>query len=147
MAQIDQPLYNTIAQAYALIDVALSGVQSNARTALDAIVDIDTLDYPTGSAPDADAALEIELALLTAFNSSYIAAGNISNSNTSLLGAVRAVNDFVIKESAGTDTATVKLDTWINSKMSGYWDGTSCPEGWANISSDAGYVTTDWVTE
>ena len=72
--------------------------------------------------------------------------GNISNSSTSLHAAIRAINDFVVKETSGTATATVKLNTWINTSMSGYWDSTDCPTGWANLSSDAGYTTTDWAT-
>ena len=76
MAQIDKNLYKTIADNYAAIDVSLAGVATNARTALDAIVDVDTGSYPeqSPSAPNADAALEIELALLTPFNISYISA-------------------------------------------------------------------------
>ena len=54
MAQIETSLYQTIADAYALIDDSLSSVSTNARTALDAIVDV-TTNYgdPSG---DADAA-------------------------------------------------------------------------------------------
>ena len=147
MAQIDRRLYKTIADAYAAIDVSLAGVATDARTALDAIVDVDTGTYPDQkpSAPDADAALEIELALLTPFNIAYIAAQNISVSVSTLLDAVRAVNNHIVDNTSGTDTAKVKLDTWINTDMGGEWD-TECPIGWANLSSDAGYDTTDWTT-
>ena len=74
MAQIDRDLYRTIAVAYAAIDTSLADVGTDARTALDAIVDVDTTSYPdqTPSVADADAALEIELALLTPFNIAYV---------------------------------------------------------------------------
>ena len=148
MAQITGTLYNDIAQAYALIDVALSGVGDNARVALDAIVDVDGDTYPNPSATTgADDALEIELALLTSYNSAYIAANNIASSNSSVLGAVKAVNDFVIKEqlnvSNGT-TAKLKLDLFINIQMADHWDTGFVPLGWKNMSSDAGYDVTDW---
>ncbi len=145
MAQIDKNLYKTIADNYAAIDVSLAGVATNARTALDAIVDVDTGSYPeqSPSAPNADAALEIELALLTPFNISYISAQNISVSVSTLLDAVRAINNHVVNNTTGTDTAKVKLDTWINITME--WD-TECPAGWANLSTDAGYDTSDWTT-
>jgi len=144
MAQISQTLYNTIAVSYAEIDTALSGISASAQTALYAIVDVDTLDYPNASGNDPAAALEIELALLQTFNNAFISAGNIQNSNSSLLTAVKAANDFVVAETAGTDTATIKLNTWINTTMNGYW--VACPSGWASISADAGYTTTAWVT-
>ena len=147
MAQIEKTLYKDIADAYAAIDVSLTSVSTNARTALDAVVDITTTNYPDDvSAALADAALEIELALLTPFNVAYVAAQNIAASVASLLDAVRAVNTHVINNTSGTATATAKLDAWINTEMAGSWTGASCPDGWANLSADAGYDTTNWVT-
>ena len=148
MAQIDRDLYKTIADAYAAIDVSLSGVGTQARTALGAIVDVDTTTYPdeTPSVADADAALEIELALLTPFNIAYISATNISVSVASLLDAVRSVNNHVINNTINAATAKAKLDAWINVDMVGTWTGGACPAGWANLSADAGYDTTDWTT-
>ncbi len=145
MAQITGTLYNIIADAYSAIDVSLSGIQTQARVALDAIVDVDTLDYPDPSNADADAALEIELALLQTFNNAYVVAGNIVGSNSGLLQAVNAVNDFVITNTAGTDTATDKMLTWINDSGIN-WTQSACPDGWANISADAGYTVTGWIT-
>ncbi len=144
MTQIETGLYKSIADAYAAIDVALSGVGENARIALDAIVDVDTTTYPDPSA-NADAALEIELALLSTFASSWRAAQNISNSVGSLLDAVRAVNNHVIANNIITGTTKAKMDDWINTQMNDTWT-TECPVGWANLCIDAGYDTTDWVT-
>jgi len=148
MAQIGKTLYNTIAQEYASIQVSLSTVQTDARDALNAIVDVDTLDYPGDPSAliDADAALEIELALLQTFNIAYVSAGSIASSTAGLLDAVIAVNDHVIDNTSGTTTSTAKLQNWINVEMSGYWTAVSCPAGWASFSSDAGYTTTGWVT-
>ena len=146
MAQISQALYNTIADAYAAIDTALAGISTNARTALDAIVDVDTADYPDPSAASADAALEIELALLQTFNNAYVAAGNIENSNASLLDAVTAVNDFVITNEQQGATASAKIAYWINTRMASWWTSSYCPDGWANISRDAGYSVVGWMT-
>jgi hypothetical protein len=139
MAQITTDLYKTIADAYALIDDSLSSVATNSRTALNAVVDVN-LSYGDPS-QDADAALEIELALLTPFNIAYISAQNISNSVSSLLDAVKAINNFVVNQTDGTDTAKVKLDTFVNSVS---WDGGTVPSGWENLSTSAGYNTTDW---
>lgn len=143
MAQIDTDLYNTIATAYASIDSSLLGVADDARTALDAIVDVTTTTYPDPSS-DADAALEIELALLGPFNTAYISAQNISNSVSSLLDAVRAINNHVVNNTSGSATAQSKLDTWINNTMLASW--AACPVGWANLSEDAGYNVTNWST-
>jgi len=146
MAQISKSLYKTIADAYAAIDVNLAGVATDARTALDAIVDVDTTYQGTDpSNADADAALEIELALLTPFNVAYISSQNISVSVSSLLDAVRAVNNHVVNQTTGTATAPVKLDSWINDEMDSTWT-TDCPQGWANLCSDAGYDITNWTT-
>jgi hypothetical protein len=148
MAQISKTLYNTIADNYAAIQVALSTVQADARDALNAIIDVDTLTYPGDPSDliDADAALEIELALLQVFNLAYVGAGNIAASTSSLISAVSAVNDHVARN-VSSGTVQAKLDGWINSSMSGYWTGDRCPVGWEQFSSDAGYITTNWLTE
>ena len=148
MAQIDRDLYRVIADSYASIDVNLTSVSTDSRTALDAIVDVDTTTYPdaTPSVADADAALEIELALLTPFNIAFVASTNIAASVSSLLDAVRSVNNHVINNTNGTATAKLKLDAWINGDMAGNWTGGACPLGWSNLSADAGYDVTDWTT-
>ena len=147
MAQISTSLYKTIADSYASIDINLSGVATDARTALDAIVDVDTATY-FGESPsnaDADAALEIELVLLTPFNVAYVSSQNISVSVSALLDAVRSVNNHVVNNTSGADTSAVKLTSWINNQMNQSWTN-DCPIGWANLSSDAGYDTSAWVT-
>lgn len=152
MAQIDPVLYNTISQAYAAVEVALSGVAANARSALDGIVDVDTTTYPdsTPSVADADAALEIESALLSPYNAAYIQSLNIATNIASLLDAVRTVNNHVVSNSSFDGTDKEKLDNWINVEMDSYWSSAflytnSCPVGWSNLSLDAGYDITDWV--
>lgn len=156
MAQISGTLYNDIADAYAAIDDALSGISVNARIALDAIVDVDSTTYtpyssnPSDVFPDADAALEIELALLQVYNTAYVVAGNIENSNSGLLDAVASVNDFVIRNqdsvSVADGTAKEKLDYFVNTQMENFWTTPdTIPSGWTNMSTDAGYDTTDWT--
>jgi hypothetical protein len=123
-------------------------VQADARDALNAIVDVDTLDYPGDPSAfiDADAALEIELNLLAVFNQAYISSGSIATSTAGLLDAIIAVNDHVISNTSGSSTATDKLEKWINKEMRGYWTGKACPQGWADFSADANYITTGWTT-
>lgn len=140
MAQITEELYRIIADAYSSIDDSLTTVSSNARTAVDAIVDV-TTNYGDPSR-DADAALEIELALLTPFNTAYIGSQNIENSVGSLLDAIKAVNNHVINNSPGTDTTKVKLDNWVNAVS---WTGGTVPSGWSNLCTIAGYDVTDWT--
>ena len=144
MAQIDPDLYKTIADAYAVIDDSLSGVSTQARVALDAIVDISTSGYPDPSA-NADAALELELALLTPFNVAFVASQNLASSTGYVLDAIRAINNHVINNSDQTGTAVAKLNYWINTDMTTVWDGAVVPSGWKNLCADAGYTTTTWV--
>jgi hypothetical protein len=157
MAQIDPILYNTIAQSYASISDSLDTVEVDARTSVDSIVDVTTFDYPTvvPSAADAEAALEIELAVLSPFNSAYVQAQSISTNISEILDAVRTINDFVIAQSSFDGTGKEKLDNWINVEMFNYWSygdegqfflyGT--PSGWANLSESAGYNIDDWNTD
>jgi hypothetical protein len=147
MAQIDQDLYRDISDAYAAIDAELAGVEGNARVALDAIVDVDTATYPVDvpSQPDADAALEIELALLTPFNSAYIQSRDIATNISNLLAAVKAANNHVIANGTGA-TSQIKLDNFIIYDMNGRWTGDFCPQGWANMCQDAGFNIDNWPT-
>jgi hypothetical protein len=148
MAQIERGLYKSIVDAYAAIDTNLVGVSTDARTALNAIVNVGTTNYPdsTPSVQDPDAALEIELALLGPFNIAFVSAGNMASSVAFLLDAVRAVNNHIVANATNTaDTAKVKLDNFINNDMGTTWTN-DCPVGWANLSTDAGYDTTDWTT-
>jgi len=147
MAQISETLYNTIADAYASIYNSLDGVSTEAQTALYAIVNVDTADYPNVSQADPAAALEIELALLQPFNTAYSGSVNIQNSTSSLHNAIIAINNYVINNTSGTDTAVVKLQTWINTSMLGSWTATNCPAGWASICESAGYDVSGWDTE
>ena len=144
MAQIQPSLYNTIAQAYALVDDSLSTVTTNTRAALDAVVDVSTSYGGSPSDGDADAALEIELALLGPFNAGYTSSTNLVASISTILQAIRVINNFVIDQTTGTATASSKLDTWINTTMAGSWTGASVPTGWKNLSEDAGFDVTNW---
>lgn len=142
MAQINRALYRDIAEAYATIETSLSGIATNARTALDAILDVTTTNYPDPSV-DSDAALEIEVALLVVFNTAYVASQNLAASTGAILDAVRAVNNHVINEVSGTDSATTKLQNWVNTEMTTVWTS-GIPVGWKNLSEDAGYTVTGW---
>jgi hypothetical protein len=143
MAQINKELYKDIAEAYASIDGNLGGIAEHARTAVDAILDVTTTNYPDPSV-DADAALEIEIELLSVFNTAYVASQNIAASTGSLLDAVRAVNNHVINNTSGSSTATVKLALWVNTEMTSTWTA-GTPTGWKNLSEDAGYTVTSWT--
>lgn len=147
MGQIDQDLYFTIATSYAAIDVSLSTVSTNARAALDAIVDVSTATYPNPSqaAEQPDLALEIELALLSPFNNAYVGSKSLANSVGSLLDAIRSVNNHVINNSVFSGTATQKLDDFVNNTMRAWWDDNTVPVGWKNLCSDAGYTVTAWT--
>jgi len=143
MTQIDTDLYKAIADAYATINTSLSTISADSRVALNAIVDVDTTTYPDPSA-NADAALEIELALLSPFNAAYVSAQTIETNVGAILDAVRAVNNFVISHTGGSGTAAAKMDAWINFNMTPTW--AACPVGWANLCESAGYDTTNWST-
>lgn len=137
MAQIDPDLYSTIAVAYASLDANLTGISTDSRTALDALVDITTTTYPDPSA-NADAALELELALLQPFNVAYQSVLNLESGTSSVLAAIRELHTFILRNISGTATAQSKLDDFINVDVKGV------PQGWINLCTDAGYTTTNW---
>ena len=78
---------------------------------------------------------------MTPYNIAYTSSVNVSNSVSYLLDAVRAINNHVINNTTGTDTAKTKLDTWINTTMP--W--ASVPGGWKYLCADAGYDTSSWT--
>ena len=84
------------------------------------------------------------MSVLEPLNNAATAMGSLSVSTSSLLDAVRAMNSHVINNTAGTDTAKVKLDTWVNTTVTQWISGV--PTGWVALSGDAGYDTTDWNT-
>lgn len=141
MTQITTALYQNLGEAYAEIYDTLQIVDDGALTALNTLVDVTS----TGYAPGAAAAVEIELALLEPLNLAYGSAINIANSNALFLDAVRAINNHVINNISGNAAATSKLTNWINSDMgvNNRWPE-GAPNGWAQISSLAGYDITDW---
>jgi hypothetical protein len=154
MSQIAKTTYKTIADAYAQIWDYLSGVSGQARVAVDTLVDITTTAYiPYGAgAASADAALELELELLDVFNAAYVAVQGIASSSSSLLDAVRAVNNFVITNYDTTSgyggTARTTPDTKLaDFVMSAVWSGPlDCiPRGWYELSEDAGYDVSSWI--
>lgn len=153
MAQIAKDTYKTIADAYAQIWTYLDGVAGQARVAVDTIVDVTTTGYtPMGAgSADSDAALEIELELLDVFNAAYISVQGIASSSSSLLDAVRAINNMVIVNYAAVGyggTAQTTPDTKLaDYVMSAVWDGAlDCiPRGWYELTTDAGYDASSWI--
>jgi hypothetical protein len=157
MAQISKTLYRDIAAHYAQIWEYLNGVAGQAENAVYAVVDVTTTNYyPTnatggvGAASDS-AALEIELALLDVLNAAYTSVQGISSSSSSLLDAVRAMNNHVINNYPTSTDAPTGYDgaraTTPDAKLADFVNGVayknySCvPSGWAQLSQDAGYDT------
>lgn len=114
-------------------------VNDSAVLAVYHVVDVTSSGYTPGAA----AAVEIELALLAPCNVAQIAMSTVASNTSSLLDAVRAINGHVVNNTTGTATAKVKLDTWVNTTMGTIW-GDGVPNGWQELSEDAGYDTTDW---
>jgi len=147
MAQIELALYNTIAQSYANIWTYINSTDTEARVSVDAIVDVTTGTYTPnggGGGDAADAALEIELAILDVFNAAYVASGGAST--TTYLDPVRAINNHVINNYSGLETtADAKLAEFVVTTMLGTWTDSCIPLGWEQLSEDAGYDTDDWA--
>ena len=160
MAQIAKATYYNIANDYAAIWSYLDGVAGQAQEALYVVLDITTGTYqPTavsGAAGpvSATAALEAELTLLTTFNSAYTAVQNIASSSSSLLDAVRILNNYVINNyPSSTDapngygavratTPDTKLSDFVrNVAFMGAVPGEHycVPEGWYELCTEAGY--------
>lgn len=155
MAQISETLYNSIVVAYVKIKENLDAVESGAREALMAIVDVNTATYgpdqpSVPSVDDENAALEIELALLSPFNAAYVGSKNVSSTTSFFTNAILNLNNFVIVNSSFSGTATLKLDDWINTSMDGFWTDENggalakCPALWKEFCTSAGYNTDAW---
>ena len=146
-SKITPALYASIAEAYALIEEALSSVEAQALQGINAIVDVatsydDSADIPAGTA------LEIELALLGTFNNAYLSSQGVAGSTTSYLAAVRAINNLVI---AGSDLSTTstdvqKLDDFIITESLATFTNGCIPEGWSNLCESAGYNVDGWAS-
>lgn len=139
MTQITTTLYQRIAEDYAVVWDTLQLIDDSATLAINHIVDVTT----TGYGPGAAAALEIELLLLAPFNAAVEGMTDLSASTGPLLDAVRTINGHVITNTTGTDSAKVKLDTWVNTTMTPWFDN-GAPNGWQELSQLAGYDTSDW---
>jgi hypothetical protein len=160
MAQIAKATYYNIANDYAAIWSYLDGVAAQAQAGLYEVLDVTTGTYqPTAAsgaagAVSATAALEIELALLNTYNSAYNAVKNIASSSSSLMDAVRAINNHVINNyPSSTDapngyggvratTPDTKLADFV--RFVAFAGATShdhycIPEGWYELCVQAGY--------
>jgi hypothetical protein len=138
MTQITTTLYDSIATSYANAYEQMQLISGEIEDALHTLVDVTTGGYIPD---DDDAAVEIELALLTPLNSAANSIGNLTRSTSSLLQAVRAINNHVIDNATadyGT-TATDKLTYWVNTRMISEWPN-GAPQGWYELSQDAGYT-------
>ena len=147
MTQIDTTLYGDIATYYANAYDQMQLIDNQIEDALHKLVDVTTGGYSAG----ADAAVEIELALLTPLNSAADSITNLTQSTSALLQAVRAMNSHVIDNAttAYGSTATAKLEYWVNTIMGPAGDNVwpnGAPIGWYYLSEDAGYTVTGWNT-
>jgi len=134
MAQLPATLYVSFAESFDGARRDILAADDDIQAALEAVVDITT--STTG-------AVAIELALLGPTNTAKNATTISVNSTTSLLTAVRAINDYVITNS--TSTATDKLADWVNVSVT--WTRGLVPFHWFNLSTDAGYDTSTWNAE
>jgi hypothetical protein len=134
MAQLPTTLYRDFAEAFDASRRDVVGADLDIQTALDAVVDITT---STASAVD------IELALLSPTNAAKNATTTTVNSTTSLLNAVRAINDYVITNT--TSIAADPLADFVNNDVT--WTRDLVPFHWFNLSTDAGYDTSTWNAE
>ncbi len=139
MTQITTALYQQLAEDYSDVYDQLQLVSASAVLAVNHIVDVTSGGYGAGAA----AAVEIELALLQPFNTAQVGLAASTTTSATLLAAVRALNGHVINNTTGSTTAKAKLDTWVNTTMGTLWHS-GVPNGWQEISQDAGYNTDDW---
>lgn len=127
MAQMTSALYKNLAEDYNSARATMLSVDDYILTAVNRVVDLTTVT---------SGALMVELDLLSPLNGAYVATTNIVNSASSLLTAVRAINNNIINNSdAG---ANDPLTSFVNS----IWD--CVPIYWAALSADAGYDTSGW---
>lgn len=142
-------LYVEIAGYYAEMYVNLDKVEGEALNAVNAVVDIQVGDFNGNGR-------QLELILLNKFNQAYLASKNIKSSTVTVLDAVRAINNYVIvnhDESpsplSGTGYAEsasdARLRDFINNVA--YEGSPECPDGWAQLSAEAGYVVDEWDTD
>tara|TARA_Y100000034_G_scaffold115283_1_gene152283 strand:- start:302 stop:670 length:369 start_codon:yes stop_codon:yes gene_type:complete len=115
MAVISGSDYRTIAVSYSEIRNQLIASRGDAYDAVYLIVQLNSVD------PEVD--------LLIPFNSTYLVHADQMNSSSTLLGAVRALNQHVLNRG---DVATV--DAFLNAQ------GITVPQNWADLSASAGYT-------
>jgi len=115
MAVISGSDYRTIAVSYSEIRNQLIASRGDAYDAVYLIVQLNAVD------PEVD--------LLIPFNSTYLVHADQMNSSSTLLGAVRALNQHVLNRG---DVATV--DAFLNAQ------GITVPQNWADLSASAGYT-------
>lgn len=132
--------YVAIANAYANIYDNLTGIEDEAKTAVEAVVDITTSSHESYTG-DPDSGLNAELILLDPSNGAYLSAQNISSSTSNFLPTIRALNNLAIEGADTGTTDTEKLTDFVNNEA---FNGTCVPLGWVNFCELAGYTVTSW---
>lgn len=144
-------LYVQVANDYAGMYDSLAGVENKALTSVNRIVDIQNTDYDGHGR-------QLELLFLHKFNQAYTASRNIKSSTITILDAVRSINNYVISNYAESVTelsssvegseyqeslSDAKLRAFVNESFG----SPECPDGWAQLSAEAGYVVDAWETD
>jgi hypothetical protein len=166
MAQLGKRYYEVVARYVAESLASVETANLSIKYAMVELTNITTSNYQEGAtaAEKADAAIDVTLSLLPALNNSYEGFSNVVASNSSLLVAVRAMNDYVMNNAsdadrtaattAGSDVLTEYINT-IDWQYSGTgsaedYSGTDLgtesgtPVQWIFLSKKAGYTVTDW---
>lgn len=126
-------LYKLLATDFANVRDAILSSQTYANEALDRVVDVTSSDYTD--------AVNIEIALLGAVNSSKSSVVNVMNDTSSLVNAVRAINDYAISITTKGASDNSTLETFIKDA----YDSSDMPSAWVELLLDAGYtVYNEW---
>ena len=143
-----ETLYVGIANDYAAIYDNLDAVEDQALDAVNRVVDTTASDYENNGR-------QIELLLLNRFNQAYTASRNIKSSTVTILDAVRAINNYVASNYDGEVTPEITAEyaeSLADARLRGFindvaFSGGDCPDGWAQLSAEAGYVVDAWETD
>lgn len=147
MAQLNPEIYKKIVLNFSRCVSQMENANDWIHEAEIDITNITTTgyNYPIGvsAADEANNAIEVTMALLQPVHNAYVGVSGLVGSTTSLVQAVKVINDYVISHGNQTLGAYAQGIDWVDDEyIAGDEPADTIPPQWLKLTASTGYSVT-----